>query len=78
VLEMDEVKLDVEEEAFAEVARGDILTYAASVEPLKQYRFRVMAVNEQQLESVYSLTSTYWSADLPEAITFPESSFTEI
>jgi hypothetical protein len=24
------------------------------------------------------LTSTYWSAELPEAITFPESSFTEI
>lgn len=49
VLEMDEVKPEMEEEAFAEVARGEILTYAAEVEPLKQYRFRVMAVNEQQL-----------------------------
>lgn len=47
VLEMDEFKPVFEEAEWIEVARGDILTYEVSVPtPLKQYRFRVRAVNE--------------------------------
>jgi hypothetical protein len=43
-----------------------------------KYKFRVMAVSEQNLQSKYSKIASFYAASLPATITFPVIPFTEI
>lgn len=61
------------------VYTGNGLTYNVNsgLTPLQRYRFKVIAISEQNLQSIYSNVAEYVAAALPVAITVPSTPFTE-
>lgn len=51
---------------------------ATGLTATSQYRFRVRAINEYLLESIYSQVSVFYAAALPEQIQFDSTIFTDL
>ena len=64
-------------ENWALIYTGNGLTFNknTAVTALARYRFKVVAINEQLLQGVYSSVSVFRAAAVPNAITFPVDPF---
>ena len=56
---------------------GNALTFNwnTGLTALAQYKFKVSAINDANLQSVFSNVATYYAASLPAQIVFPANPF---